>query len=144
MPTAIVSADQIIDKSLWAAKKIPYYNTPTDVAIPYGYINAGDFIGIVYSWLEPRAGRSKLWWSITSNRIPGSAYIYVPHDAANFSLEKLQEQGVKTAAQKTAEAAKEKAIEEHPVDYYADKYSGKILFAVAAMVIGTAIIKKKL
>lgn len=53
--------DSLIGKSITSSKPVKVYRTASDTAKPYRTIAAGQSVGILYSWLNPKEGRKKLW-----------------------------------------------------------------------------------
>jgi len=107
--TTTLNAGDIIGKTMIAAEKVPLYDTPRDDAQPSGYVNQGNPIGIVYSYLNPDTsqGRAELWWMFEP--LPGDSdigdnlgYYYVPHHPDYFDTQALLDAGVLTVAQATA------------------------------------------
>jgi hypothetical protein len=82
MPTEY-SATQIIGATMYAKKRIELKTLPQDNAPVYRVANAGDFIGIVYSYLEAGPGRSSLYWMYYDS--DGAAY-YAPHRTDTYEL----------------------------------------------------------
>lgn len=98
----MVSAGDIIDKTLIAAKRIPVYRQAADGAEIVGYVDAGKPVGVVYSYLNPNPAlnRSGLWWAFYPN---SGMYYYAPHNSADFSLSALKQQGVISTTEKVKE-----------------------------------------
>lgn len=87
------SAAQIVDKTLTAKRTVYVYRDATDVAKSYGKVDPGNPVGVVLSWLDPKAGRSKLWWVF---RDGSGGYYYTPHDNGIFDVADLKAQGAIT------------------------------------------------
>lgn len=95
----IFSADQIIDKSLFAKQTVPLlYDTSGQ---PFGYISAPDLVGKVYGWVNRPDG---LYWQFYP--IQGR-YYYAKHKEGLFDIKALQEQGALNIEQ-VRELAEEK------------------------------------
>lgn len=78
------SASEIIGSSFWAKKKVDVLSSPFDDAPVIRRANKGDFIGTVYSFLNPTTGRSTIYWMFyTSDNTP----FYVKHDPDAFDLQ---------------------------------------------------------
>lgn len=138
--TQTVNVEQVIGKTFFAKKKLPVYSSGFDYSQPVGYVQPGDMIGVVYSWLNPVTGiRSKLWWMIDRGN---ADYIFMPHDPDAFSFQALQQQGVKTNQQLATEKAEQEAKENNPVEYYVKNYGKWILITAAVIGLGSAAIKK--
>lgn len=82
------SADQIVDKTLIAAKEVAVKSEPFDAAPKVRTIAPGATVGMVYSWLEPRPGRSGLYWQFKD----GNGFYYVRHKAGLFDEQFLKDQ----------------------------------------------------
>lgn len=95
----IFSADEIINKTLIAAKDVPIFRYGSDTAPQIGIVKAGQPVGVVYSWLDPapEQGRAGLWWVFYQSN---NQYYYTPHVEGNFSISALQEQGAVSTEEK--------------------------------------------
>jgi len=96
----IYNADQIIDKTLFAAKTVRVYDWPDESFAAVKAVTVGDPVGRVYSWVTGTPGISKygLWWMLWPET-PGGDYLYVPHKEGDFSITALQQQGALTPEQ---------------------------------------------
>lgn len=84
----VFSADAIIGKTLIARKDLTVINSS---GMPIGYVKAGQPVGVVYSFLEPKPGtRSVLWWAFNVNGF----FYYVAHAAGLFDVSAIKAQGV--------------------------------------------------
>lgn len=147
----IYSAGSIIDKSLFAAKKLDIYDSPTDKNYTgkiIGYVNAGSSCGVVDTYLlpDPAKGRTKFWWVFKPASNYSRAY-YIPHDSSNFDLSSLKQQGVITIEEKI-EQEKEKEEKENQTWYekIADsigKTATNLAIGIGAFLIIREIIKNK-
>lgn len=91
------SAADIIGKDLYAKRAVPIKRTAYDDApSPYD-VSAGSLVGTVYSYLEPTAGRSTLYWMFYDSA--GVPY-YVAHQKGLFDENRLRQQGVLTEKEK--------------------------------------------
>ncbi len=102
MPT--YSANQIVGKTLTARRRVPFFYKYVDGREnkPDGYFKAGNVVGTVESWLDPKPPtRNKLYWAFTDAK--GVSY-YIPHEKGNFDLKGLQQQGAQTELELIAEA----------------------------------------
>ena len=139
---ADVTADKIINKTLWAKKNLPVLNSSFK---PVSLIKAGNVVGVVSSYIE-RPGH--LYWIIKSNNNP-SGFFLVEHKEGNFSQNKG---GVQLAIKKQALEDKAEIIkaeneleqikkeEKGAVSYYLEKYGPYLIGTIIIL----AIIKKKL
>lgn len=97
------SADQIVEKTLIAKKKVQLKRLPTDDAKVIFTVQPGGTVGRVYSWTGG-TGASALWWMFYDEK--GQVY-YAKHEQGLFDITVIKEQGastVKTTTQKEAEA----------------------------------------
>lgn len=85
------SANDIIGKTLYAAKDIEVKSGAFDNSEVIQVIQKGTMIGIVYSYLLPTSGRSSLYWMFQPTY---GAPFYVEHKKGRFDLEALEDQGV--------------------------------------------------
>lgn len=139
---AEVSADKIINKTLWAKKDVPVLNSSLK---PVSLIKAGNVVGVVSSFIERPGG---LYWIIKSKN-NSSGFFLVQHKEGSFSPNKG---GVQLAIKKQALEDKAEVIkaegeleqikkeEKGAVSYYVEKYGPWIIGTVILL----AIIKKKL
>ena len=91
------TANDIVDKTLYAKKKVNAKKYPTDDAPVLFTIQPGEIVGVVYSYLMPVTGRSKLHWQFQQS--DGTSF-YTEHDTGRYDLEKLREQGLQTITEK--------------------------------------------
>jgi len=148
--TTTLNAGDIIGKTLVAAEKVPVYDTPRDDAQPSGYINKGNPIGIVYSYLNPDStqGRNELWWMFEP--LPGNSdigdnlgYYYIPHNPDYFDTQALLDAGVLTVAQATA--LKQQAEGTSSIlDSYIKKYGPWVVGIILGGVVIKSVINKTL
>jgi hypothetical protein len=106
MSSPTYSAADIVDKTLTAAKKIAVYDFPDSTYQPIGYINPGQPVGLVYSWIGggvTAGGTADLWWMLWPSS-SGGDYYYVKQEEGAFDLAALAAQGVRSLEQKQAEA----------------------------------------
>jgi len=91
---ARTTAAEMIGLTLYAKKRVPLLRWPQDDSPVLGYVEAGQRIGIVYSWIAQRPG-SKFWyWQFRrDNPRPGESDVFhVPHDASILDLPQLREE----------------------------------------------------
>jgi hypothetical protein len=133
MPT--FTADQFIGKTLIAKKKVPIYNQVGGQ--PYKYANAGDYIGIIYSWVGGNNGQP-LYWMMESNT---GKNILVKHETGVFDV---RTGDIKSLEQKDKEAATKDEIEQKgKFLYYFEKYGKTVLITIAAVMIVKEVIRSK-
>lgn len=91
------SAADIIDKTLFARTRVPIKRQPWDNSPIVGYAESGQKIGVVYTYLEIRSGRSVLYWGfIDDNNI----MYYTEHREGYYDVSNLRGQGVLTLEEK--------------------------------------------
>jgi hypothetical protein len=137
----LYSADQIVGKTLYGKTEVPIKRLPMDAA-PVVYTgDAGKAVGVVYSWLDAKPGRSNLYWMFYDSM--GKPY-YAEHIEGRFSTSELAEQGTLTvkeqveAQQKKDESTKD--FIERMVKY---AVIGLGAFMVIKAVIPNLFLKKK-
>ena len=91
------SAADIIDKTLFAKTRVPIKRQPWDAFPVVGYAEPGQKIGVVYTYLGIKAGRSVLYWGfIDENRI----MYYTEHREGYYNVQSLRGQGLLTLEEK--------------------------------------------
>lgn len=110
------SAQDIVGKTLYAVRRIPVRRLPADDAPIVTYIVPGQPVGVVYSFLEPRAGRSTLYWQFKDSNGP----YYTPHQENFYDLDQLRAQGVLTLEEK-------KEAEKPYVEQFGNKIANGLL-----------------
>ncbi len=101
----IFSADQIINKGLFARGPVPLKRLPQDSAPVIYTVQPGARAGTVYSWLDFKPGvRKNLYWMFyDENKKP----YYAEHLPGRFATSELREQGALTIKEQLqAEARK--------------------------------------
>lgn len=96
------SAADIIGKTLYAASQVPIVRLPFDDQIPLRFVDRGQIVGVVWTYFEPKPGRSTLYWGFKD---PYGNEFYAPHRSEYYDTQKLRDQGVLTTEEK--EAAKD-------------------------------------
>ncbi|AXH73871.1 MAG: hypothetical protein [Bacteriophage sp.] len=86
------NAAQIVGKTLYALQDIKLTRSPMDGAAAIFTVKRGQPLGVVYSYLQPAAGRSSLWWMFYDNN--KKAY-YVEHKPGLFDINAIKDQGGK-------------------------------------------------
>lgn len=92
------SAADIVGKTLYAATRVPIKKLPTDSSAIIRYAVPGEPIGEVYSFLEPKTGRSVLHWSFVDPRT--NVLYYTEHRTGYYDLNQLRSQGLQTIEEK--------------------------------------------
>lgn len=131
----------IIDKPIRAKKNISLYRTALDTAQPYATVKAGSMIGVLYSIVNAKAGRSVDWLMFYDSN--NKAY-YTPVKTGTLDEVSLKEQGVKTVEDITKEKQKEEKKEAGLVSYYIEMYAPYIIGAIILVPILKQVIAKKL
>ena len=136
----LFSAGDIVGKTLIAKKKINLYRSRSD-SKPFGFVNAGQPVGIVYSYLSPSLNNPNLWWMFKDN----NKVYYAEHKEGNFDISSLTNQGVISTEDKT-KIAKEKIEKKDKgaFQFYIEKYMPWIIIGIFAVPIIKDVIKKKL
>lgn len=134
------TVNQLIDKTIIAAKETKLYSNPSGKGTVVGTVKAGQPIGKVYSYIKPNNttsdGRS---WLMFDSSTYNKSY-YVPNEAASGAG--LKEQGTKTVTEELKDEADKKLKDESPLEYYIKKYAGKIILIGGAIYIGSIIVKE--
>jgi hypothetical protein len=131
----------IIDKPIRAVKTVSLYRNALDTATPFAQVQAGSMIGILFSIVTAKAGRSVDWLMFyDSNK---KAY-YVPVQTGTIDQLDLKEQGVKTVEEQAKDAADKAKTDAGAVSYYIEKYVPYILGAIIIVPVLKSIIDKKL
>lgn len=88
-------ASQLLDRTLIARVPVQVYSGSSLGVNPIATVNAGNPIGVIYSYVGGQPG-SDLYWMFL--RPDGSAY-YVRHQSNIFNVSLLQQQGVLSVEQ---------------------------------------------
>lgn len=87
------NVEDIIGKTLYAAKSVPIKRRPEDALPAIKTIPPGGTVGIVDSYILPKTGRNvNMYWMIKE----GNSFVYAEHIADRFNFQKLGPQGVKS------------------------------------------------
>lgn len=138
MPGDVYSADQILNKTLYAKKAIPIYNgvpSKTNTPVKIGTIPVGSPVGMVYSYIDADAAnnRANLWWVFFPSTTTG-AYYYAEHHVGDYDTDSLSQQGALTTEE-------QKAAEEEANKTWYEKIADKIIPVVLIVGIGGAVVK---
>lgn len=87
------TALDIVGLSLYAKESVPIKYQPWDDTEVKRMVQPGNLVGTVTSFVEPRAGRSELYWEFEDAW--GILY-YAPHRPGLYNLQKLRDQGLLT------------------------------------------------
>ncbi|MEM6397789.1 MAG: hypothetical protein AAF741_15680 [Bacteroidota bacterium] len=96
-----VNAMDIVGKTLYAKKRIALYKRAEDGVEPFMYVEPGQIVGVVASWVEPSKvsyiKRSHFYWEFED---PNGRLYYARHTSTSFRGRALASQGVLTTKQK--------------------------------------------
>jgi len=96
------NVEDIIGKTLFAKTSVPLKRRPEDNLEPIRTVQPGGTVGVVDSYILPKAGRNvNMYWMIKD----GSSFVYAEHVAGRFNLTKLQGQGLQSVEEQAAEEA---------------------------------------
>lgn len=136
---SIVSVNQVIGKTLFAAKNVQAFSAAKPEKQYFLYtIKKGEPVGVVYSYVQDSKG--VIWWMFYDKN---NKSFYVIHTPDSFSLSALKEQGTKTEK----EIQDEKDDEDKP--WYekilsdAGSFATKAAIGVGAFLIIRDVIKNK-
>lgn len=132
----LYSADQVIDKMLFARQPVKLKRVPEDSANVIYVVPVGAAVGKVYSWLDIKPGiRTNLYWMFYDSN--GKPY-YAEHKEGLFDLGTLREQGaVSVKEQVEAERAKAETLKETIMTVL--KWGG---IGLGVVILGKAFIQK--
>jgi len=131
----------IIDKPIRARKDTSLYRNAVDTATPYATVKAGSLIGVLFSIVNAKPGRSIDWLMFyDSNNKP----YYVPVKTNTLDEVDLKRQGVKTVEEQTKEKQKEEKKEAGLLQYYIELYAPYLIGAIILVPILKKIIDKKI
>jgi len=110
----VTSAAEIVGKTLYGITAVPVKRLASDAAPVAWTVPAGGQVGIVYSYLMPREGRTNLWWAFMD---PTGHEYYAEHLTGRYDFQALRGQGVKTTEERIAEEAEaNKPLEDKIID----------------------------
>ena len=93
-------SNDIIGLSLYAKKVVPIKALPLDNAPIVRYVQPGQLVGKVYSYLVPKPGRFDIYWMFDDGQ--GNVF-YAPHRSGLYNLQNLRDQGLLTKEEKEAQ-----------------------------------------
>lgn len=82
------SADDIVGRTLVAAKRVKVKQSPFDNAPTIRRVSPGATVGTVYSYLEPAPGRTGIYWMFSGS----DGAFYVQHEPGLFDAAHLSDQ----------------------------------------------------
>lgn len=88
----IYNAAQIVGKTLYAYRDVEITRNPSNGATSVFTVKAGAPIGIVYSFLSPKTGRSNLWWVFQD---ANKREYYAEHKSGLYDFRAINAQGAK-------------------------------------------------
>ena len=121
----IISADQVVGKTLIAKKSVSLKRTAQASAPVIYTAKPGQIVGTVYSWVMQ--GTTLYWAFYDDKNLP----YYAEHRPGLFSVEALQQQG----AQTLEDIQNEQAQAANPVTYAIEKITKPLVLAGAAYLI---------
>lgn len=133
---AIYSADEVIDKFLYAKKPILVYRGYPD-SKDYYSVGTGELIGQVYSYIYPD-DRSIVWWQLYDPNSTATDH-YVMHQTDAFDVQALKSQGAESEEEK--QAAKDK--ENEGFEYYLKTYGVPFGILITLAGIAKAAVSRK-
>lgn len=88
---------QLLDKTIIAARKVNVYRYAVAGAQPVGYVQAGQPIGVLFSYLAPdfSKGRDRYWLQFYPADDDGYYYV-VPYNDGDYDWSNIQQQGAIT------------------------------------------------
>lgn len=125
------SANQILDRTLVAKTKTPIYMN-SNWKTPAYYVQPGQVIGKVYSYMKPSADRGGRSGLLFYNEL-GQAYYVL--DESTIDTGSLKDQGAITVKQEVALEKEKEMRENDPVGYYLKKYGLPALLIIGGIVI---------
>jgi hypothetical protein len=139
MPDVDVSIDMILDKSVYSKIKNPYYDATFKNIV--GYFNAGDYIGIVYSWVTRN---NKIYLATYANyndfkNFSNGKYVEWGYD--NLTYPELKKELAKKQAEEKLKADQAKKEAVGAVQFYIEKYAPWIIGAIVVGIAFPSIIK---
>lgn len=136
MPGEIFNAGDILNKTLIAKVGVPVYRQPVDGSKPFGTVKAGQPVGVVYAWLDPKPPeRAGLWWSFYDGF---NQTYFTPHKENIFDVNALRQQGVISTEEKVQEEQEKEDLENLPwYERLIKKYGTTVVLAL----LGAAVIK---
>jgi hypothetical protein len=137
----LISADQIIGKTLIAKNPVSIYALP-DKDKRVGIVEPGKPVGVVYSFVGGKGGAPLFWQFYAKAGGIEKAY-YAEHKDDAFNLPALKEQGVKT----TQQIVKEKEEQDKPTSdkifEFVKKYAIWAGVGLGAFLLFREVIRKK-
>jgi hypothetical protein len=122
----IVDADQVIGKTLFAKKNVPIKRYPSEASPVVYTAKPGEVVGIVYSWVK--GDGASIWWQFQDQN---GKFYYAEQVVGRFSLDALQQQGVKTLE----DLKKEQEAAQNPISTTIKDITRPIAIAIAAFFI---------
>ena len=111
----------ILGLTMYSKTAVPVYSEPWDVGFTPELIPANSMIGVVWSFYEPKSGRSRLMWGFQDQF---GQLFFTPHEVGMYNLQALRDQGLLDIDEK-------KIIENYP-DWY--EASTELISNVGSMI----------
>jgi hypothetical protein len=133
------TANQLLDKTVIAAKDTKVYSNASGKGTLVATIKAGQPIGKVYSYLKPDSkntdGRGWLMFEGAYNKP-----YYAPNEAVSSTG--LKDQGTLTVTQELKKEEDAKLKDDSPFEYYLKKYGLTALLVVGGIVVVSGVAKE--
>jgi len=81
----------MIGLTLYAKRRVPVLTNDYDDAQPVRFIEAGQRVGIIATWLSRKPGNEFWYWGLIEYQGSQEPYFFVPHDPSLLDLPQLQE-----------------------------------------------------
>lgn len=101
----LFSADQVVDKELFARRTVVVRTLPNDGARVLRTVAPGERVGRVFSFVGGTGGRP-LWWQLYDN----GTLAFVQHDPGAFDRVALTDQGALTVADERKKREEENSL----------------------------------
>ena len=105
MEENLFKAGDVIGKTLYSRVAVPLTRYGWDEEKPFKVVPAGELVGVVDSYVLPKAGRSRLWWMFYG---PDGRQFMAEHKAGAFDIGVLRGQGVLSVAEQIEQEKKDK------------------------------------
>jgi len=125
------NAAQIVGKTLYAYRDIPITRNPSNGAASVFTVKAGSPVGIVYSFLAPKEGRTNLWWVFKDSN--GREY-YAEHREGLYDFRALNSQGAKDTETLIKE---QEAANQSPREFWSNKIT-----IIAGLILAAYLLKE--
>ena len=139
---ATFNLKSILGKPLTAKVATKFYREASDNAKPYASVAAGQYMGNLYSWINPGPRTKSLWLMFYDTQ---NKPYYVRYSSNLVSATELKKQGIKDVEKETKEEKEKADLESKGAfKFYLEKYAPFLIAAVFLVPLGKKIIDKKL